>query len=288
MKPMISYYGGKQSIASKIIEYLPPHRIYVEPFCGGAAVFFAKGNPCITNAKFYREILNDKSDLLINLYKVAIEQKEPFYSKIQATLFSQSDYNLSRTILNNEAQYTNLEKAWAYYVNINTSFANKINGGWKGLYSNHKNLACEWKNKKLHLEQVLKRLEDITISCEDAITCIKRWDSPETLFYCDPPYLNTNMGHYKGFSQKDYQALCETLDNIKGSYVLSGYPLDLEPKSCQKKIKFNVIMKASRVSTEEDRKRIEVLWIRDQSNNMSMASRKIIDSFQYKQLSLFS
>ena len=42
MKTPISYYGGKQQLASKIVSLFPEHKIYCEPFIGGAAVFFAK------------------------------------------------------------------------------------------------------------------------------------------------------------------------------------------------------------------------------------------------------
>lgn len=59
MKPPFSYYGGKQRIASKIVPLLPPHTVYVEPFAGGAAVFFEKGRPETGNKSAYREVLNN-------------------------------------------------------------------------------------------------------------------------------------------------------------------------------------------------------------------------------------
>ena len=40
LKTPISYYGGKQKLATKIISVLPDHTLYCEPFLGGAAVFF--------------------------------------------------------------------------------------------------------------------------------------------------------------------------------------------------------------------------------------------------------
>ena len=59
MKPPISYYGGKQRMASKIIPLIPPHTVYVEPFAGGAAILFNKPWPSVTNRDHYREIIND-------------------------------------------------------------------------------------------------------------------------------------------------------------------------------------------------------------------------------------
>ena len=52
MKTPISYYGGKQSLAATILGLIPPHRLYCEPFVGGAAVFFAKEKSKV-------EVIND-------------------------------------------------------------------------------------------------------------------------------------------------------------------------------------------------------------------------------------
>ena len=63
LKTPISYYGGKQKLATKILSLIPQHTLYAEPFLGGAAVFFSKGPSEI-------EVLNDTNRELINFYKV--------------------------------------------------------------------------------------------------------------------------------------------------------------------------------------------------------------------------
>ena len=63
MKPALVYYGGKQNMLTYILPRVPKHKCYVEPFCGGATVFFAK-NKCAN------EVLNDTNDNLINFYKM--------------------------------------------------------------------------------------------------------------------------------------------------------------------------------------------------------------------------
>jgi site-specific DNA-adenine methylase len=52
MRTPITYYGGKQRIAPEIISMMPAHKIYVEPFFGGGAVFFRKRKAGI-------EVIND-------------------------------------------------------------------------------------------------------------------------------------------------------------------------------------------------------------------------------------
>ena len=287
MKPLISYYGGKQRIASKILPHFPRHTVYVEPFAGGAALLFAKPKPLVTDNSHYREVLNDTSDLLINLYRVAIKQRQELETEIMATLYSQSDYLRSEEIIKNPSKYDNLTKAWAFYVNINQSFSNQLNNGWStGCYS--RNLSISWRNKQLRLHEILNRIKDIHVSCEDAIKCIERWDSPQTLFYCDPPYPETNQGHYSGYTLEDFKNLCDVLDNIKGSYVLSNYLQSIEPKSAQKRVEIDVVMSASKATKKrENNKRIEVLWICDRSEGMRNELKSLPLFCPTNQLSLF-
>jgi DNA adenine methylase len=298
MKPLISYYGGKQRIASKILKYFPPHSVYVEPFAGGAALLFAKPVLPVGNGQDYRECLNDTSDLLINLYRVAIKYPDELNREIQATLYSQSDHRRAIAICKNPEGYTDLEKAWAYYLNINTSFAKKLNSGWgTGVYGG--NLSYGFLNKKLNLPSILGRLKNVHVACEDAIRCISRWDSPQTLFYCDPPYPNTDLGHYKGYSIEDWQALCNTLDNIQGSYVLSNYPQPIEPQSAQQRVEMEATMSASgvdRVGSDrtkdcvtrtEEIKRAEVLWVCDRSKSVRPSLVKVLEKNQQLMLDLW-
>ena len=288
MKPLISYYGGKQRIASKILPHFPKHTVYVEPFAGGAALLFAKPKPIVSNFHDYREVLNDKNDLLINLYRVAIEKREELELKIQATLYSQSDHRKAKEITKNPADYDNVTKAWAFYVNINQSFSNTLNAGWgTGVYG--RNLASTWHNKKLQLSEILDRIKDVHIACEDAIRCIQRWDSPQTLFYCDPPYPNTNQGHYSGYTIDDFELLCDTLDTIQGSYVLSNYPQEIKPQSAYQRVEIEAVMSSKLVTgTRENNKRTEVLWVCDRSDNARNELKSIVNPRQSnKQLALF-
>ena len=151
------------------------------------------------------------------------------------------------------------------------------------------NKASTWHNKKLQLSEILDRIKDVHISCEDAIRCIQRWDSPQTLFYCDPPYPNANQGHYSGYTIDDFELLCDTLDTIQGSYVLSNYPQEIEPQSAQQRVEIESVM-SSKLSrgTRENNKRTEVLWVCDRSDNARNELKTVINSRQSnKQLTLF-
>ena len=294
MKPLISYYGGKQRIASKIVGYINqiPHTVYVEPFCGGAAVLFAKPRRLVTNSHHYREVINDTSDILISLYRCATKCPDELALELEATLYSQSDHARAKVICKNPKDYTQLEIAWAYFVNANCSFANDLGRGW-GTQVQNVNAAVTWHNRILSLKEKLERLQSVYVSCEDALRCIDRWDSPQTLFYCDPPYTDTDQGHYEGYTTDDWIALCDKLNSIQGSYILSNYSQEYVPKSMQQRIEINTTVTASgkgkvcadrsRMATQEqlgDRKRTEVLWICDRGKSDRPDIQKLLDSSQ--------
>lgn len=299
MKPLISYYGGKQRLASHIVEEINkiPHTVYGEPFCGGAAVLFAKPRTIVSNNNDYREFINDTSDLLINMYRIAVKCRDKFLLELQATLYSQSDHARAKEICKNPDEYDDLTKAWAYYVNIQMSFANTAHGGWRTSVIT-RNQAATWANQVRSLDEKLDRIRDVHVCNEDALRCIERFDSPHSLFYVDPPYPEADQGHYGGYTIDDWKALCELLDSIDGSYILSNYPQPIEPKSAQQRIEIDVVMSSSgqgqvgkkrdksrRATKEElgDRKRTEVLWICDRSSKI----RSELSFSKYRQTSLF-
>lgn len=280
MKPLISYYGGKQRIASQIVSIIEtiPHTVYVEPFFGGGAVFFARQKPAATNAHRYREVINDRSEALINLYRVARENPAEFERWMQFTPYSQAEHRRAIAICKNPESHTPMERAWAYYVNINQSFANVLSTGWRTSVFG-RNQAATWHNRKQNIPGCLERLQAVHICCEDALDVIQRWGSPQTLLYLDPPYPCANQGHYDGYTMNDWQALCKLLDECQSSYILSNYPQPIEPQSAQKRITIDAVMTSAKVggsdrtrkaTAEEigDRKRTEVLWVCDRSANM--------------------
>jgi len=294
LKPLISYYGGKQRIASKIVSYINqiPHTVYVEPFCGGSAVLFSKPRRVVTNGDHYREVINDTSDILISLYRCATKCPDELALELEATLYSQSDHARAKVICKNPNDYSQLEIAWAYFVNVNCSFANILNAGWKTDVQS-RNSAATWRNRILSLKEKLDRLQSVFISCEDALRCIDRFDSPQSLFYCDPPYPGAEQGHYKGYTTQNWIALCDNLDSIQGSYILSNYPQEYEPKSAQQRIEISAAMSASakgkvrsdrsKIATQEqlgDRERTEVLWICDRGKSDRPDIQKLLDSSQ--------
>lgn len=224
MKPPFAYYGGKQRISGNIIPMIPKHTVYVEPFCGGATVLFRKPFPCGVDASTYREVINDLNSHVINFFKVLRDDGQELCRRLDLSLYSQE---LCRQAKDLESG-TDLERAEKFFINISQSFGMKLNGGWgTGVYNtNHPIL---YMHKVKNLINYIERMKSVYISSGDALRVIERFDSPQTFFYCDPPYPETHQGHYNGYSIDDFMQLVEVLQNIKGSFLLSCYPLENIP-----------------------------------------------------------
>jgi len=78
--------------------------------------------------------------------------------------------------------------------------------------------------KERFTEELAIRLQNVQIESTDALYIIKSRDSKESFFYCDPPYYNSDCGHYDGYSLEDFQNLLKVLSEIKGKFLLSSYP----------------------------------------------------------------
>jgi DNA adenine methylase len=195
-------------------------------------------------------------------------------------LYSKAEYDRSVDILRHPAAgHNDLVRAWAYYVNIQQSFSNKLFAGW-GRKIITTNSAETWQSGLNELPKLLEKLSITHIECTPALKCIDYWDSPQTLFYIDPPYPGAYQGHYGGYTADDWAELCIKLDSSEASYILSNYPQAIEPSSAQQRIEIKATMTASgagKVNGDRSRKataaelgnreRTEVLWVCDRSAN---------------------
>ncbi len=215
MHTPITYYGGKQKLAKQLLQLVPLHSLYCEPFMGGGALFFAK-------QPSKAEIINDLDGNVTNFYSVAQSQFTELKKLVDGTLHSRGIHTKAKKVYNNPAEYTNITRAWAFWVVTNQGFSGKI-GSWA--LSRDGNIGKTLANKREQFtREYAERLKGVQIESKDALEIIKQYDSPETFFYLDPPYFNSDCGHYKKYKETDYKSLLDTLVNIKGKFLLSSYP----------------------------------------------------------------
>lgn len=214
MRTPISYYGGKQNLVDEILPLIPEHVQYVEPFFGGGAVFFAK-------KPSKNEVINDLDKRVSNFYEVMKTDFDSLHKKVISTLHSEIAHTEAAEILK-EPIKDKLNSAWAFWVQTNMSFGNRIFAGFAFSTIGGQSNSTAIKRDEFKLYE--NRLECCEIFCRDAINLIEQKDSIDTLFYCDPPYVSSDQGHYKGYNLEDFSRLLITLSNIKGKFILSSYP----------------------------------------------------------------
>lgn len=219
-KTPISYYGGKQKLATKILSRIPEHILYCEPFLGGAAIFFAKEPSAV-------EVLNDTNKELMNFYAVLKNKFVELEKRISITLHSRSLFRDAAIIYHNPHLFDEIERAWAVWVQSTQSFSSMLDGSFgydikrnettKKIINNRDRFSIEYAN----------RLQNVQLESTDALYVIQSRDSADSFFYCDPPYVNSDCGHYDGYTDDDYLRLLNLLQSIKGKFLLSSYPSSL-------------------------------------------------------------
>jgi DNA adenine methylase len=215
MRTPLSYYGGKQQLASRILGMIPEHQLYCEPFCGGAAIFFAKAPSRV-------EIINDTNGEIINFYEVLQRDFTALEKEIAISLHSRKQHRQAEVVYANPDMFDRVKRAWAVWMLANISYGCKLNGsfGYDRTGTNSKKMAN--KRANFNVDYAI-RLQEVQIECCDALRIIKSRDTPETFFYLDPPYVGTEMGHYDGYTQMDFDALLELLTTIQGKFLLSSF-----------------------------------------------------------------
>ena len=223
MKPPLTYYGGKQLLSKLIVSLIPKHNIYCEPFFGGGAVFFAKPPSNI-------EVVNDNNGELINFYRVLKSDFKKLEKEIRCTLHSREYHQAAKIVLGYPHLFDNVKRAWAIWTLANESYASKLNGCWGYNKKVNKSARQLYSKRNFFTNEFAKRLEMVQIENNDALKVINIWDNKDAFFYCDPPYINTNQGHYKGYSEEDFEKLLLILSKIKGKFILSSYPSEILTK----------------------------------------------------------
>lgn len=217
IKTPISYYGGKQSMLKHILPLIPSHKIYVEPFFGGGAVYWAK-EPSKT------EVINDVNANIVNFYEVLKHDFFKLREKIDATLHSRLTYKSAMVIYDCPWLFDKTTRAWAFWVVTNQGFSCKI-GSWG--YDRDKR-GHTISNKVEAFKEVLsERLKTTQIEHNDADKVIMSRDTEDTFVYADPPYIDTNQGHYGGYMIEHFKRDLDALGAMKGKFLLSTYPSDI-------------------------------------------------------------
>lgn len=225
-RPALRYHGGKWRLAPWIRKHFPAHDCYVEPFGGGASVMLQKPPSFI-------EVYNDLFGDVVNFFRVLREDPEELVRVIELTPFSREEFKIAQ-----EPAEDAVERARRLYVRCwqgrGRAGFNEV-GGWR--FMNKRSRAQtpvdDW-NNNWHLWAVAARLKLVHLENKDALEVIARFDGPGTLFYCDPPYVQSERckrwaseGYLYEMDDEAHRELAAVLRSVEGFVVLSGYPSEL-------------------------------------------------------------
>lgn len=209
-RPLIPWIGGKRRLVKHILPHFPDHSCYVEPFCGAAALYFMK-----PPAK--AEVLNDVNGDLVNLYRVVKHHLEEFMRQFKWALVSRQIYEWS--LETPPETLTDIQRAARFYFLQRQGFGGKVEGRSFGTSTTGgprlNLLRMEEELSAAHL-----RLSQTVIEHLDWAECVRRYDRPHTLFFCDPPYWGTE-GYGVDFGLEQYARLADLARFSKGNMIIT-------------------------------------------------------------------
>ena len=195
MKPPFGRFGGKRLLALKIINLFPNnYDIFVEPFLGAGNIFFRlKQNPDI------KEVINDKDVDVIKIMKL-LKNRGDWVDKNIQRKYSKTYFD---KIKDKTDALSTLEKIKMSFFSNGRTF----------------NTTKEGDTIKTDFTKYKDRLKDTVILNQDFSTVIKKYDSPNTFFYLDPPYESEEQLDYKDYVNPE--EVYDAIKNIKGKFLLS-------------------------------------------------------------------
>lgn len=213
LKAPFGWVGGKSQLAKSIVETMPPHKRYIEVFGGGLSVLYAK--PTRKDmGKDYVEVINDINGDLINLHTTIKTHPRTFSLYLNNMLYSREIFEKIK--MRTYKPRNKIEKAVMYYCLLSFSFGSKGDNFAMCKSRPPKNI---YKDYSVWSE----RLKGVCIENMDFRRLIKEYDSADSLFYLDPPYVGTE-NYYKmrkGFGIKEHRELMMRLKNLQGKFILS-------------------------------------------------------------------
>lgn len=220
------WYGGKFSHLDWLLPLLPRAHHYCEPFGGSAAVL-------INRLPSPVETFNDIDGEIANFFRVLRSQKAALIEAITLTPFSREEFEIA--IRKPKESLPDLERARRFFVRarqVRTGLAQSASSGrWAHCRNTSRagmaGAVSRWLGSVDSLAEIAERLLRVQIENTPALEVIDRYDSKETLFYCDPPYPHGSRGDSKAYkyemTDEQHRELASALHAVKGKVAISGY-----------------------------------------------------------------
>jgi len=248
----------------QIIPIMPPCKTYVEPFGGGASILIAREPVDL-------EVYNDLNHGLYTFFTVLSDpvKFDQFYRRVQPVLLSKQFYTECRDTWKDEPD--DIIKAIKFFVAARQSFSGTMTG-WSYSVRTKNKSAMSWMNTIDGLPQVHSRFRGVQVHSDDWSSIVDIYDSPETLLYCDPPYVQETRVDKEVYDHEmtadDHCIFVDKMLSINSTVVISGYAHPIyEPleHAGWSRYDFEVSCNPSMNIGSVRNKRIETVWVKPYS-----------------------
>jgi len=256
-RPVLRYPGGKFKLAKWIISHFPQHSFYVEPYGGAGSVLMQK-------PRTQGEIYNDLNGDVVNVFRVL---RDPIQAKelervARLTPFAYEEYHYAYEPCDDPIERAR-RMIFRSFATIGSDGVTRRGAGFRGLKNNETSVtaAQEWARWPDAIDAFVERLKFVLIESRPALHLLQLYDRENTLFFCDPPYVqstrpNSGLMYPFEMSDDDHRELAQVLLSLKGMVVLSGYTSTLYDGL------FPGWMKVVKSATAQNgHKRMECLWL---------------------------
>lgn len=260
-RPALRWHGGKWRLAPWIIDHLPRHDIYVEPYGGAASVLLRK-------ERARGEVYNDLDSEVVNLFRVLRdpESAAELERRMRLTPFAREEFLAAYQPSEDPVEQARRLVARSFMA-YGTTGRRANQTGFRGkVYCRNQTGPLDFATYPDALPALVDRLRSVVIEHRDALELIQAHDAPGVLFYVDPPYLPETRTSWRGahndrcyaveMTVEDHEVLLDLLNGVQGMVVLSGYPSALYDASLQD---WRRVERAA--LADGGQKRTEVLWL---------------------------
>lgn len=217
MLTALIYPGGKAKISSWVISFFPRHKIYVEPFGGAAGVLLNKTPSPL-------EVYNDLNSDLVNFFRVLRDKEKAaeLIRRLKLTPYAREEYYSFYPMPEGD----DIERARALVCRTGMGIGIRmaVSESRPGFAADNAKIRKNVKVFMNHVEkmgEIAERFRSVVIEHKNALELIPRYDSPDTLWYLDPPY-NCHYS-FKYSAEVDQEAILDACQQVRGYVVLSGY-----------------------------------------------------------------
>ena len=207
MDSFIKWIGGKKRLRKEILSRFPEqYERYIEVFGGAGWVLFGIEPPC------HFEVFNDLNGDLINLYRCVKYHSQELQRELNFSIQSRELFFDAVNQMNTRG-YTDIQRAARYFLIIKESFGADL--------SSFGTRPTNFLSAVDYLTDMAERLKSTVIENQDFEKILKTYDRKESLFYLDPPYVETEKYYAAEFTKADHIRLKNALQKVKGKFILS-------------------------------------------------------------------